>query len=35
MNLAIDIGNTTVKSAVFDGQELVLYERFDRGNLTG
>lgn len=35
MNLAIDIGNTTVKVAVFDGQELVHYEKFEGHNLEG
>ncbi|MCM1313003.1 MAG: type III pantothenate kinase [Bacteroides sp.] len=35
MNLAIDIGNTTVKVAVFDGQELVYYEKMEGHGLDG
>ncbi|MCD8236805.1 MAG: type III pantothenate kinase [Prevotellaceae bacterium] len=35
MNLAIDIGNSTVKVAVFDGQELVHYDKFEGHSLEG
>lgn len=34
MNLVLDFGNTSHKAGIFDGDELVRLERYDRLNLT-